>query len=266
MNLDVVKTGLLLAVLVAGLLGGAIPLMRREGPGSGRWMSWGNAFAAGIFLGAGLIHMLPEANEAWEELGFHYPIAFLLAALAFVLLLLVEHVLLPDAAHRHSHAPSGEPFLGGEDLRSPLGAYAVLVALSLHSFVAGLALGAQPKIASALVIFVAIMAHKSTAGFALGVSMARGGLPQGRAWRLLILFALATPLGIAVGMALDRAFQGALQVAVEAAFLSLAAGTFVYVATLDILRDEFLESDGQWAQWLFVTLAIGLAAVLAVWI
>ena len=45
----------------------------------GRLIDRGNAFAAGVFLGAGFIHMLPEAQKAWESLGWRYPMAFLVA-------------------------------------------------------------------------------------------------------------------------------------------------------------------------------------------
>lgn len=266
MDLLSIKIVLLVAVLAAGVLGGAIPLRRRDAPESANLFRFGNAFAAGVFLGAGLIHMLPDATEAWQALGWHYPMAYLLATFAIILLLLVEHVLLPDRAHLHSHAPSGEPFLHIDELPSPLTAYAVLVALSAHSFVAGLALGAQPKISSALIISAAILAHKTTAGFALGVSLARGRLPRRRAWALLLVFAVATPLGILIGTVLDHTLEGPVQLLIEATFLSLAAGTFAYIATIDILRDEFQEGQDQWSQWLFVTLGAALMAVLAIWV
>ena len=49
---------------------------------------------------------------------------------------------------------------------------------------AGLALGAVPELAGALVIFLAILAHKTTAGFALGVSLVRNPMARQRAWPL----------------------------------------------------------------------------------
>jgi len=101
------KLGLLVAVLVAGVLGGAIPLRQRDGHGPERLLAYGNAFAAGFFLGAGLIHMLPDASEAWSALGWHYPMAYLLAAFAVLLMLLFEHVLLPDTAHERCTRPPG---------------------------------------------------------------------------------------------------------------------------------------------------------------
>lgn len=255
----------LAAVLVAGALGGAVPLWRGGGDG-GRLLGWGNALAAGVFLGAAFVHMLPDASEAWQSLGFDYPMGSLLAAAGFVLMLLFEHVLLPDSAHEVVHAPSNERFAHLHESESKaFTAYAVLIALSAHSFMAGLALGAEPELAGALVIFLAIIAHKSIGGFALGVSLVRNRMPPRRAWSLLALFAVATPLGILVGAGVGEALDGSTRIASEATFVALAAGSFAYVATLDILRDEFLEPGGRFSKWLMVALGAGLMGLLARW-
>ena len=125
----------------------------------------------------------------------------------------------------------------------------VLAALSVHSLLAGLALGAEASLASAWVLFFAIFAHKSTAGFALGVSLMRSHVSRGRSWMLLGFFALSTPIGILSGTGLDVFLEGSAERTAEASFLSLAAGTFVYVATFDFLRDEFEQPGGRLAKW-----------------
>jgi len=265
-----IKLLLLAAVLLAGLAGGAIPLSRGGDPSGGRLLGFGNALAAGVFLGAGMIHMLPEAAQSWQALAIDYPMAHVLAAAAFVLMLLFEHVLLPESAHAAVHAHSEERFERLHEHNNQadglIAAYAVLTALSIHAFLAGLALGAQPELATALVIFAAIMAHKTTAGFALGVSLARSPLDRRRAFWLLALFAASTPAGILTGTLLDEVLEGRAQRIFEALFLALAAGTFTYVATFDILRDEFPGVGSRISKWLCVTAGIGLMAVLALWV
>ncbi len=261
-----IKLVLLLSILAAGALGGALPL-RRRGLLASRFLSWGNALAAGVFLGAGLIHMLPEAVDAWNELEVAYPLAFLMAAAGFLVMLLFEHVLLPQSAHEMVHAPSSERFAAIERQgRSGLSAYAVLTALSVHSLLAGLALGAETGLGDTLVIFVAILAHKSIAGFALGVSLARSSMSAPLAWSLLALFAAATPAGILLGMGLDGVLEGDARRVFEASFLALAAGSFAYVATLDILRDELLEPGSRLLKWLLVVTGLALMGVLAIWV
>jgi len=262
-----IKLVLLLALLAIALLCGALPLRRRGAgeTGPNRLLEWGNAAAAGIFLGAGFVHMLPDANAVWEQLGWHYPIGMLLAAAAIILMLLFEHVLPPEDAHHAMHAPSADRFgARGEHEGSLRAVYAILTALSIHSLLEGLALGAQGELRSALVIFAAILAHKSMEGFALGVSLARSAtVPRPSA--LPALFAVATPVGIVAGATVG-AFEGPTRLACEATFLSLAAGTFAYVATLDILREEFHEPGGRLAKWLWVVAGAAVMALLALWV
>lgn len=67
-----------------------------------RFLSLGNMMGAGIFLGGGLLHLLPEAAEElhevqhkWTDGPLHeYPLAFLLCALGFFVILIVEEVVI----------------------------------------------------------------------------------------------------------------------------------------------------------------------------
>ena len=261
------KLGLGLAVLVAGALGGILPLLRFTGedPGLGRRLGRAYAFSAGVFLTAGLVHLLPSAHESWQALGVDYPMAFLLAAAAILLMLLFEHVLPPEEAHHALHAPSAQRF---EHLppTSTRGAYAVLIALSVHALLAGLALGTQQSPGGALVIFVALLAHKSVEGFALGVSLVRHSMPGRRSWVALALFSAATPLGILAGALLEYWLRGTWRSGLEATCLALAAGTFAYVATLDILREEFEGHGDRLAKWSCVVVGSAAMATLAAWV
>ena len=56
-----------------------------------------------------------------------------------------------------------------------------------------------------------------------------------------------------------------LLVTLEATFLSVAAGTFVYVATFDILRDEFPAPGGRLAKWMVLSLGVLSMSLLAIW-
>ena len=181
-------------------------------------------------------------------------------------MLLCEHVLLPDRAHEMMHAPSSERFaLLPPNGAAGLTAYTVLVALSAHSFLAGLALGAEPEFAGAMVLAVAILMHKTLGGFALGVSLVRHPMAPRRAWALLGLFAIATPLGIAIGVALGASVEGTTRDAFEAIFLALAGGTFAYVAIVDILREEH-ESQERLLKWLVASAGTALMAAVAPWV
>ncbi len=53
--------------------------------------------------------------------------------------------------------------------------------------------------------------------------------------------------------------------AFEALFDALAAGTFLYVAVVDIIDVEFSHHHSQWLKFGLVALGLGLMAVVAVW-
>jgi zinc transporter 1/2/3 len=116
-----------------------------------------------------------------------------------------------------------------------------------------------------LVIFFAIFAHKSAEGFALGVSLARSSLAKARPGRLILLFASSTPIGGLIGIALGQAIEGHAAALVEGVFLSIAAGTFMYVATFDVLRDEFPHASGRLSKWLAMAIGVVGMSLLAIW-
>ena len=281
MDIIELKFALMALILASAWIGGLIPLGKATSQSS-HFLSLGNAFAAGIFLGIGLIHMLGDASDTWRtSLGLDYPVALLLAGVAFLLLLWFEHVALQDRFHDAVHAPGGiipdfdhtTPSTNGtsntEDSTAQKMAfypYALIVALSIHSVIAGITLGAQTSLANVLLIFVAIAAHKSTAGFALGVSLARNAVPRGRALRLIGLFSVMTPIGIIVGLLVTNALEGRAQTIFQAVFLSLAAGSFIYIAAFDILRDEFLQPGPRAVKWILTVLGFGLMGLLALWL
>ena len=101
-----VKLALLFAIFAAAASGGSFPLWRGGTTGTPKMLGLGNSFAAGVFLAAGLVHMLPDADRIWRELGFEFPVAFALSAVALTLMLLIEHVLLPEHVHEELHVPS----------------------------------------------------------------------------------------------------------------------------------------------------------------
>ena len=86
---------LLWAALVA-LIGGVgvmAPWLAARG-GRERAIAYGNSFAGGVLLAAGLIHLLPDANDGFKSAypSVDYPAAFAVATLAFILVLGLERV------------------------------------------------------------------------------------------------------------------------------------------------------------------------------
>ncbi len=268
MHLEQVKWGLALAVFVAGMIGGQLALKSARFAALAKRLGHANAFASGIVLGIGLLHMLPHAHEVLHKTYPEYPVAFLFAGAAFFILLLVEHVLLAQGGHHHgARAPHGQYEFADEvavhagDHR--LSSYVLMAGLSIHSILAGIALGAQTDIERTLAIFVALVCHKSTEGFALGVSLARNHVARSLSSPLLVAFACATPAGIALGAIASRVLEGDVALAFEAIFSAVAGGTFLYIASLDMIGEEFSHGDQPVAKWLAAAFGLTLAALLA---
>ncbi len=266
----------LLAIIVifgAGMLGGLLP-WRVTGTGRNDvYLGWGNAFAGGVLLAAGLIHLLGDAAEGFADLwpAADYPWAFTIAAGAFLLILGIERVV-PSV----SRVPAGSAALGSDPesdsiVQASEGSdrypYLLLAALSVHSVITGMALGAQSSLAGFLVIILAVLAHKSAAGFALGVSLHRIGTDRSRARALVAGFSIMTPVGIVLGTGISALLDSTGEQLFEALFDALAAGAFIYIASLDIIREEFIPArDDRRVRWLWATLGLILMAVLAIWV
>jgi zinc transporter 1/2/3 len=268
MHLAEIKGLIVLVVFFAGLGGGLLALRTAGLRGLASRLGHANAFASGIILGTGLLHMLPESHDVLHGVYPQYPLAFLLAGLAFFLLLLVEHVLLAHRGHRHGeltthgqHELADEMAVHATDHR--LATYVLLAGLSIHSVLSGIALGAQTNLERALAVFAALVTHKATEGFALGISLARNEVARPIATRLVIAFAVATPLGIAFGAVASRLLDDGTATLFEAIFSAIAAGTFLYIASLDMIGEEFSHGDRPFAKWLWALVGLGLAASLA---
>ncbi|MCZ6727038.1 MAG: ZIP family metal transporter [Acidobacteria bacterium] len=264
------KILLAILTLVVGWAGGALPLLKdRRGRQQG-WIGGGNAFAAGLFLALGLLHFLPESAAAFSSRGSTYPVASSLAIAAFLLLLLLEHVLLPEAAHSAAHAHSGEGRHSHDEhdhaseaaAASPL---VLIVALSVHSALAGLALGVDTDRVGSILTFIAIAVHKGTAGLALGLALRASIVRRGQSLLLVSAFAIMTPLGIILGMTAGALLRPDAHVLFDASSAALAAGTFLYIGTFDLLQDEFLRPGRRWAKWILALAGVLVAALLALW-
>jgi solute carrier family 39 (zinc transporter), member 1/2/3 len=114
---------------------------------------------------------------------------------------------------------------------------------------------------------VAILAHKGAAAFSLGVSFVKANMPKRRAWGLIATFACVTPFGIFIGSALGSILSGENGEIVEGVFDALAAGSFMYIAAVDIITEEFGDAEHSHIPGFAALLAgLGLMTVLAMFV
>lgn len=256
------KLAALVLIFAVGMGGGLVAFRAHKAESAEVYFSLGSALAGGIFLGAGLLHMLPDAIESLSSVfkGVQFPIAFLFTAFGFLIILFIEKILFGNI-HDAGAAAAGKISPG-----AALSAYALAVILSVHSILAGAALGTENTITGSAVIFLAIFAHKGAAGFALVTDFRRGGLPQRESLRVLLIFSAMTPLGILLGAGLDHLFEERYGRLIEGIFDSLAAGTFIYIATLEIIGEEFTNPARGIQKFSLLAAGLALMALIAFWV
>ena len=252
-------------IAVVGCVGVFLPWIVAKG-GNGRAIAYGNSFAGGVLLAAGLIHLLADASDGFATAypNLDYPAAYAVATLAFLLVLGLERVI-PRAmeAGGQSEDPEAAALMGASG-GSGLAPYILLLTLSVHSLIAGLTLGISSA-AGAGILLIAILAHKGAAGFALGSTFREAAIPPRTRIPALLVFVGSTPLGVILGgVAID--VLGMESNAAVAWFKAVAAGTFLYIATLDIVREEFFPGGTNRGQRLLCALlGAGLMALVAIW-
>lgn len=216
-----------LLIFLATLLSIIYPIKQRKLPRHNTALELADALASGIFLGTALFHMLPDAIAGFSSLknNLNYPVAELICALGFFLLLFLERLSYFIGPKNHANALS----------------YMVVLILIVHSLIEGAVLGINPTFATALVIFIAIIAHKSSESFALAVILNRSDLSLKKILQLILLFSLMKPFGIAFGTLLTRSLKN--EDWLIAGFNAFAAGTFLYMSTLHHINHHHKEDE-----------------------
>lgn len=212
----------------------------------------GESLACGVFLGAGLLHMLGESSELFHAHGYRYPLAFLLCGSVFLLFLWLEHL--------------GKEYYHHKGKHDTYFAIIAMVMMSIHSLLSGSALGLSDDVSVTTILFLAIISHKSAESFAVAIQLVKSDLSHKLALSYFLLFSLMTPIGILLG-ALIISDQSAMQTLMVPIFTALAAGTFLYLGTLHGLEKCVLvQQCCDLKYFSFVILGFTIMAVMALYV
>jgi zinc and cadmium transporter len=197
-------------VIFISLVGSFLPLVREL---SQRALALLLSFSAGVLLGAVFFHMLPEVgNVIGESVG--WPILA-----GFLLIFAMERFVFVHACEERDcdlHQMGIPAFLG----------------ISFHSLLDGLALGAGlmlPQLGA--VVLLAVIIHKMPDGISITSILLSAGWERKKVALLSVLFSLTTP----AGALLAYVFLRALSPENVAVAIGISAGTFLAIATADIL-------------------------------
>jgi len=253
-----------LVVALLSLVGAALPLWYRPGHAS---LQVYLSLAAGALLGAAMFHLLPESSVHMGE-GFGLPVVLGIAVVFFLQRYLAPHSHEPAsgtmtevrglshgeaAAHEHKHhhepgtacnhqGPSRSAGPLGVGKGAPLlSGLIAIVALSIHSFFDGVALGAavggdgagQKALGAA--VFLSVLIHKPMDGLSVSVLLMHGGASRRVLWAVQIGYALLVPIGAAAFLVTRAALPDASPLVGYT--LAFSGGTFLAIALTDLLPE-----------------------------
>jgi len=200
----------LLLIFAVTLAGGLLPLFFKQ---TKRFVSRAVFFAAGILVGAGLFHLLPESIDI---LGSETGLPILIGFAVFYI----------PQKFMFTH-PCGEDDCGFHKL-----GLLAFIGIAFHSLTDGIGVGAVAGKPEIQVVTAAIISHKMPAALALSFILTGAGYTVKKAGLYICLFALAAPLGaVATLLFLQKSGDYWLGMA-----LGFSVGNFLAIAGSDLVR------------------------------
>ncbi|CAL8469946.1 g9488 [Coccomyxa elongata] len=279
------RIGGLFIILVASAVGAFLPLLSGDNRLPKVYVL-GQAFAAGVVLATGFVHVLPDANTALSNpcLGFttDYPVAFTLAAFAAILTLAIEVAI--GAVLRAGFTPRGldVEHAAPDDIdkehagtQATIMSYTLEAGIIFHSIFIGIGYGASTDLDIIRPLTIALAFHQGFEGLALGGSFVTAGYSRLKYGLMAAAFILVTPIGVAIGLGISSSFNPNSKAALasEGAFNSISAGILIHTALVGLLHPMFTEGQGHpplkgWLMafaMLFALAGCGVMAVIAIW-
>lgn len=211
-------------IIAVTLVGGLLPIWVRSENRKLKLLIYGEAFARGVFIGAALLHLWPEAQEHFamlsQEQSSFFTNSYLWVGLSLFGLIAIERF-------------SKGLMQKGSVSSAQFSSYLLILLLSIHSIVAGAALGIATILSGFFIIFIAIVAHKGADAFVLAVSMQNQGLKQSTMYKVMLIFSLMTPLGMFGAAYIHNYLHSTSGLLLEGIIDSITAGTFIYIALFD---------------------------------
>ncbi|KAM7500397.1 hypothetical protein LguiA_024811 [Lonicera macranthoides] len=237
------------------------------------------AFAAGVILATGFIHVLPDAFESLtsaclgESPWGDFPFAGFVAMVAAIVTMMVDTFAMSyyhrlnfsnntrqfvnvdeekndgqghghGHVHLHTHASHGSEASDASPklLRQRIVSQVLELGIVVHSVIIGISLGASmsPKTIKPLV--AALTFHQLFEGMGLGGCISQAKFKARAIIIMAIFFSLTTPIGIVIGFGISNVYNENSKNAliVEGVFNSASAGILVYMALVDLIAADFM--------------------------
>ncbi|XP_010538635.1 PREDICTED: probable zinc transporter 12 [Tarenaya hassleriana] len=275
------KIAAILSIFIGGVFGVCLPVLGRKfsflRPESNFFFLI-RAFAAGVILATGFIHILPDAGEnltspcLGEAPWGDFPMSGLIAMASAIVTMLIESFAagyfqrllsgeknsLPVVAgggkqvlgtggghegHVHVHLHGSTFNESGEIklIRHKIVTQVLELGIVVHSVIIGLSLGASQDLDTIKPLLVALTFHQLFEGLGLGGCISQAKFKVGTIATMVLFFALTTPVGIGIGIGVAETYNENSPTAlmVSGILNSAAAGILIYMALVDLLAAEF---------------------------
>ncbi|XP_050221447.1 fe(2+) transport protein 1-like [Mercurialis annua] len=177
--------------------------------------------------------------------------------------------------HGHGHHFGGSKggVNGQQLLRYRVIAMVLELGIIVHSVVIGLSLGASSNTCSIKGLVAALCFHQMFEGMGLGGCILQAEYNLFKKVMMAFFFAVTTPFGIAIGIALSKTYKENSPTALITVGLlnASSAGLLIYMALVDLLANDFMGQKLQGSiklqikSYLAVLLGAGGMSVMAKW-
>ncbi|WP_028388344.1 ZIP family metal transporter [Legionella fairfieldensis] len=251
MSTTTLKIVFALVTFLVILLAGWYPFKKRVSSDKHVDFPIGETLATGIFLGAALLHMLPESNLLFNAKGYHYPLAYIVTGAVFLFFLWFEHL--------------GKELYHHQNATHPAFAIMAWAMLSIHSIMLGAALGLNHNNSMIIMLFLAIITHKWAESFAIAVQLNKSSLSPSQSFWFFFTFSLMTPIGIFIGWYFNQGVE--TNSLFDPILIAASAGTFLYLGTLHGLeRCVMVKRCCNLGDFSFVIIGFTLMAAVAAYV
>ncbi len=207
-----------LSALIATLLGGLFALRLRDK------LHLILGFSAGAVIAVAFFDLLPESLDLGS--GFYSNSTLItITAIGFLVYLILDRLVFI-----HAHATTIADTHSSDSKRGILGASS----LSIHSFLDGVAIGLAFQVSSAvgIIVTIAVLTHDFSDGINTVNIILKNGGTRAKAFRWLMVDAIAPVLGIIVTLFFAVHAQNL------AIIIALFAGFFLYIGASDLIPES----------------------------
>ncbi|KAL9412525.1 hypothetical protein AB3S75_046034 [Citrus x aurantiifolia] len=243
------KLAAIATILVAGALGVSLPLLGKKIPAlrpENDVFFMVNAFAAGVILATGFVHILPEAFDSLtspclgENPWGNFPFTGLVAMMSAIGTLMIDsfatayykrqhfdksrpqlvdeemadnhsgHVHVhTHATHGHAHGSADSPqeLALPELIRKRVVSQVLEIGIVVHSVIIGISLGASEDLDIIKPLIAALSFHQFFEGMGLGGCISQAKFKSRSMAIMATFFSLTTPVGIAIGIGISSVYE-----------------------------------------------------------